>query len=166
LHAPVHPIIFRLDSVLIIRAFHFDKCQRDAIDQDRDVRAEFVLTIDAGKLGCYLPSVSFRMIEVNQRNAIVSFEQIIVELLTQIFCVQYLLEILKQSIDLNFGKRSAIQTADGITKCIDKDIGISVVSILFERNVLISQPRQVKKSWDLYALILRSAHPCHLCTIE
>ena len=95
-----------------------------------------------------------------------SLEQILIELLAQIFCVQYLLEILKHGIDLSFGESSAIQMADGITKYIDKDIGISVVSILFERNVLISQPRQVKKGWDLYALVLRSAHPCHLCAIE
>ena len=80
------------------------------------------------KLRNELIGVPFWMLKIDQLDAVIPTEQMIIEFSAKIVCAKYGLEILYNSLYFYSINGSSIYAIQGNTKNLDKDMGIAFIS--------------------------------------
>ena len=120
----VHPLAFGHHTAYVVRLLDLDKHEREPVDEQRNVGAETFIAILASEFRRAMVSVIFRVFKINQAKRRIA-GQALVELLTQIIVIQFLLNVRKHA--LRRDSRSRIQFLELLRKDIHKNICFGVV---------------------------------------
>ncbi len=93
----IHAVSFRNHAAHVIGLLHFDEDKGKAIDEQRDVRSEFVLISLASEFRCTMIGVVLWMVIIYQLDRRNSF-QALIEALANIVIIQFLTNRAKHSI--------------------------------------------------------------------
>jgi hypothetical protein len=107
------------DAVAIVGFLHFHEEKWHAIDQERDVRTELIITVSVGEFGDDVESVVVKIFEVDEADPI-GAEESLVEGLAEVFVVEEEGDFLKRAMDFVVG-RGRVDAGEallrGITRC-------------------------------------------------
>ena len=112
----IDSVMFCDNAILIVRLFHLYKGQRHTIDQQNDVRPEFVITISVSKFCYNMKVVSAVVFKINQAIAIDSIEQDIVKSTAQIVIGQFNGQFCQQCIYIMIRKFLAVNSRNAVTE--------------------------------------------------
>ena len=157
----IHALAFFQHASGVQRLLHFDEGQRHAVDQQGDVRAEFVFAVHERQFGDDMPTVVGEVVEIDHPQ-VAACGQTLVESLAQVFVLQVEMDVVEQAAQVG-GICPRIDAGKRRQENVREDVVARIPSHFLQREISVAQPGQMQERRDLDpGILIELRHPALL----
>ena len=155
-----HPIELLLDAALVVGLFHFQKCERDSVDEDIDIRPEragLITLISFFSKSQFVHDskiIVIDILKINEFHAVVGMDEPVMECLPQVVILYHCMDVLKNNGDFGITERPAVDFFNSRLKPIDRNACFMMQFDCFQRLVSVSYPHELDSGGYLYSCVL------------